>query len=213
MNTKTQTLIKPIVVPVIVKAIVAPRVQPAKAETPAVKPVDLVSAKVSVYLSIVPSPAKLGLGQAFLKDTRETGGRAIGLTLFPERLLVSRALAKADQLMIRFCASLLLAEFLVYSPIARLREIAMIGEALRQKLGAPFPFVDNLTFLACELARHEMTSLDTMRLFDTKPAQDQSWLVLEACLPKTPTVWQWNPKLEKPTKKPNGNHDTQKPKP
>ena len=51
----------------------------------------------------------------FPRVTHMSGGREIGIKLFTERLLVSRAIGKSDQLGLRFIASLLLVEFFVQS--------------------------------------------------------------------------------------------------
>jgi hypothetical protein len=197
----TKSLIKPITAPKIIPKIVVPpaKIQPAEVPKPEAK---LVPSKVSVYLQVIEAPAKLGLGQAFLMDARRTGiGRAIGLTLFKERLLISRALSKGDQLTIRFAASLILAEFLVYSRASNLREINLINRALIQQLGGPWPFSDNLTFITCELCRNEITSLDKLGLFEAKPTSNP-WMVLENVpLYEVSPLWQWNLAAEKPVKK------------
>jgi hypothetical protein len=70
---------------------------------------------VSIFLAASPEPDKQGLGAVFPWITHMSGGREIGVKLYTERLLVSRAIGKSDQLGLRFIASLLLVEFFVQS--------------------------------------------------------------------------------------------------
>jgi hypothetical protein len=109
-------------------------------------------------------------------------------------------LEKQDQLTLRFVASLLVSEYFVYSSACRRPEVRSIGDALRKILGTPFSFADNLTFLACELARHDMSTLDKTGLFDGK-STGEPWLTIGCDLPIESNIWQWNPKLERPDKK------------
>jgi hypothetical protein len=53
---------------------------------------------VSIFLAAAPDPEKQGLGAVFPRVTHMSGGREIGIKLFTERLLVSRAFGKSDQL-------------------------------------------------------------------------------------------------------------------
>lgn len=176
---------------------VTPTVTPAVAESPPAKPkVKLKPCSVSVYLTVVEAPERQGLGAVFLADTRQTGGRSIVVKLFKERLLISRALQNQDELVIRFAASLLLTEFLLYSPAGNLHEIRLIGNALRKALGGPWAFTDNCTFLVCTLAAHEMSAVDKLGLFVPTMAPKVPWLTLEATLPEPSGVWQWNPLLD-----------------
>jgi hypothetical protein len=72
----------------------------------------------------------------------------------------------------------------------------MIGNALRKMLGGPWQWADNLTFLTCELARHDMSAVDW--IFLPSGGKAGPWLTLEAPLPDPSTIWQWNPEIERP---------------
>ena len=78
---------------------------------------------VSIFLAAAPDPEKQGLGAVFPRVTHMSGGREIGIKLFTERLLVSRAIGKSDQLGLRFIASLLLVEFFVQSQLEQFHRI------------------------------------------------------------------------------------------
>jgi hypothetical protein len=193
----TKSLIKPITAPAL-KPIVAPvKIQPsAKTEAvPKPTPVDTVPCTVAVHLNIVSEPTRDGLGAAWPMDTRESSGtRAIGVSLYREILLVSRALSKGDQLTLRFLASLLLCEFLIASRVSHLREIQDILEGLEKKLGGPFDFRSNFSHLSTILARNEMTAkIDSV--FSGKPFV---WFTLECDLCPVSTLFQWNGAIRKP---------------
>jgi hypothetical protein len=228
MNEATKTAFKPMrprIVPRLLKSVASPAavtepdpdVKPAKPtppNAPVTKPepapetpkVDVAPAKVSIFLQVISAPEKLGLGQAYLADTRKSGtGRIIGLTLFQERALIAQALEKQDEAIIRFVASVLLIELLTYSKTGRHPEVNAIGKALKQRLGVDsWGFGPNLTCLAIQLAQHEMTALDKLGLFEPPaPNMGIPWITLEDVqLPVESTVWQWNAKLERPERKP-----------
>jgi hypothetical protein len=129
-----------------------------------------------------------------------SGGREIGIKLFTERLLVSRAIGKSDQLGLRFIASLLLVEFFVQSPWSNSIEISAIRDALLAQLGGPWPFNANWSFLSGELARNELTAgLEKTGVFSGAKtvAAPWSWFRLECDLPTASTIWQWNPALNR----------------
>ena len=134
----------------------------------------------------------------FPRVTHMSGGREIGIKLFTERLLVSRAIGKSDQLGLRFIASLLLVEFFVQSPWSNSKEISAIRDALLTQLGGPWPFNANWSFLSGELARNELTAgLEKTGVFSGAKTAAAPWFRLECDLPTTSTIWQWNPALNR----------------
>ena len=134
----------------------------------------------------------------FPRVTHMSGGREIGIKLFTERLLVSRAIGKSDQLGLRFIASLLLVEFFVQSPWSNSIEISAIRDALLTQLGGPWPFNANWSFLSGELARNELTAgLEKTGVFSGAKTVAAPWFRLECDLPTTSTIWQWNPALNR----------------
>jgi hypothetical protein len=153
---------------------------------------------VSTFLVAAPDPEKQGLGAVFPRVTHMSGGREIGIKLFTERLLVSRAIGKSDQLGLRFIASLLLVEFFVQSPWSNSKEISAIRDALLTRLGGPWPFNANWSFLSGELARNELTAgLEKTGVFSGAKTVAAPWFRLECDLPTASTIWQWNPALNR----------------
>jgi hypothetical protein len=127
-----------------------------------------------------------------------SGGREIGIKLFTERLLVSRAIGKSDQLGLRFIASLLLVEFFVHSPYSSSIEISAIRDALLTQLGGPWPFKANWSFLSGELARNGLTAgLEKTGVFSGAKTAAAPWFRLACDLPTASTIWQWNPALNR----------------
>jgi hypothetical protein len=129
----------------------------------------------------------------FPRITHMSGVREIGVKLYTERLLVSRAIGRSDQLGLRFIASLLLVEFFVQPQWSNSIEFRNSRRASKQ-LGGPWPFNANWSFLNGELARNELTAqLDKTGVFPGAKTAAAPWFRLECDLPTTSTIWQWNP--------------------
>jgi hypothetical protein len=165
------------------------------------------SKTVSIFLEARPVPEKQAIGAVFPRVTHMSGGREIGIKLFTERLLVSRAIGKVDQLGVRFFASLLFVEFLVMSRWSNTREISAIRDSLLTQLGGPWQFNANWSFLAAELARNELTAgLDKTGVFPGAKTAAAPWFRLECELPTESTLWQWNPALKRDVRAPSPSH-------
>jgi hypothetical protein len=158
---------------------------------------------VSVFLQAGPEPDKQGLGAVFPRITHKSGGREIAVQLFTERLLVSRAITNGDQLTLRFLGSLLLFEY--FARWNQSPEISAIRESLTKRLGGPWSFRANWTFLTSELARNDLTAnLETTGIFASAkaPKTPQPWFSLECeGLLDPSTLWQWNAALSRPAKR------------
>lgn len=153
-----------------------------------------------MFLSAGPEPDKQGLGAVYPLVTHASGGREVKIKLFTERLLVSRAISKADQLTLRFLASLLLVEFFVRWNQSR--ELSVIQSTLIERLGGPWPFNANWSLLTVELARHELSAgLDKTGIFGGAKTVTP-WFSLECPnLSQPSTLWQWNPEIPKQAKR------------
>jgi hypothetical protein len=198
MNQKT-TLLKPTTPPIVQPKIVAPpaKIVPTKTEAPPAKPipVDKIATTVAVHLEIATAPDRDGLGAAWAIDTRESAGRVIGVSLYSELLLVSRALAKGDTLVLRYLASLVLCEFFIASRVSHMKEIQDILAALEASLGGPWKFRSNFSHLSTVLARNELTA-KIEPVFEKKSFH---WLSIPCALRKKSSLHQWNAELVKPT--------------
>jgi hypothetical protein len=204
MNQKPTSLIKPITRPTI-KPIVAPPVKivpEAAVAPPPIKPipVDRVATTVAVHLEIASEPDRDGLGAAWALDTRESGGRAIGVSLYSELLLVSRALSKGDTLLLRFLASFVVSEFLIASRVSHLKEIQDILDGLETALGGPWKFRSNFSHLSTVLARNDMTA-KIEPVFERKAFH---WLSIPCALRPKSSLHQWNKEIAKPVWKTKG---------
>ena len=158
-----------------------------KKETPApVADKTITQQTVSIFLQAGPEPDKQGLGAVFPRITHKSGGREIAVQLFTERLLVSRAITNGDQLTLRFLGSLLFVEFLVKWNESR--EISAIRDSITNRLGGPWSFHANWTFLTSELARNDLTaSLEKTGIFASpiplKPGEQPAiYTAFELCL-------------------------------
>jgi hypothetical protein len=84
--------------------------------------------------------------------------------------------------------------------VSRTWEIADILDGVIKHLGGPWPFRANFTFLACELAKSDLTAgID--KVFEAKAPIH--WFTLECELTPEASFWQWNPAISKPQKKGN----------
>jgi hypothetical protein len=180
---------------------------PPKSEVPATKistaqPAASPHGTVSIFLSAGPEPDKQGLGAVYPLITHASGGREIKAKMFTERLLVSRAIGKSDQLTLRFLGSLLLVEFLVRWN--QECEIGIIHTALLKHLGSPWPFHANWSFLTVELARNELTAaLDNTGIFGETKNAPAPWFILQCDkLAAESSLWQWNPRIAKTVRRP-----------
>jgi hypothetical protein len=192
-TAKLKTAIKPILPPKLIKPIVSPAIVTTDAPP---KPKPKTPCKVAVTFEIASDPTRGGLGAAWLHNIRENGpGRVIGVSLYRERVLVSRALSKGDTLLLRFLASLIFCEFLLDSRISKTWEAQDILKGLVRHLGGPWSFRVNFSFLATELAKNDLTAtLD--KILNATTATP--WFNIDCQLPAESRLWQWNAGLPKP---------------
>jgi hypothetical protein len=163
------------------------------------------TARIQIYLQSGPEPDRGGIGAVYPRITRD-GSRQIQVKLYAHNLLVSRAIARSDLLLIRFLASTLLWEFFSrYGNNGRSPELFGIRSGLIARLGGPWEDYVNLTFLTAELAKNELSSkLEPCGIFACAkaPKDCQPWFSF-GCerLPEPSTLWQWNPQLQRPAAK------------
>jgi hypothetical protein len=205
MNPPIRTAIKPIVPPKIVPKIAAPIVTPVEpvSALPVPTKTKTVPCVVGVFLEVA-SDEREGLGAAFLRVSRDAGTREIGISLFHDRLIVGRSIAKSDELALRFLGSILLVEMLYCSRVSGNAEMREVMTGLKAMLGGPWEFGANLSFLATQLAKHEATSLG--KLLES-PKSVIPWFQIPYQGPAKSAFWQWNSailKPERPAKKAEG---------
>jgi hypothetical protein len=202
----TKSLIKPILPPKISPKITAPVVTaPVVSKPVPIKPAPLVPCTTHVYLS-AGTDTRTGLGAAYLRVSKYTGGKELGVTLFTDRLLVSRAIQKSDALLVRHLASLLLLECLCASRLAGAIETKAILEGLKAMLGSPWDHPVNISFLTARLSEHEASAAGVQLLLET-PNRVVPWLAIPYQGPTNSGFWQWNAQLEKPAKKEAQSND------
>jgi len=116
------------------------------------------TARVLIYLQSAPEPDRGGIGAVFPRITRDSS-RQIQVKLYAQNLLVSRAIARSDLLLVRFLGSTLLWEFFSrYGKAGRNPELFAIRSGLIARLGGPWKHHVNLTFLTADLAKNELSS-------------------------------------------------------